>query len=95
MNWKTYFYRNLITGEMYVGGTGDEKHRKACHMYRARTPKDPRGHLPLYKAIRKYGIKNFEYDVISSHHTKEAMLKAEKKLIIKLQPAYNTIGKKK
>lgn len=48
------------SGKYYVGQTIDEKRRKVTHKSLANKGVD----LPFYKAIRKYGIENFEYVVL-------------------------------
>ena len=50
------------SGKVYVGQTYNETMRKYYHTYAA----IKYGKTPFQKAIRKYGIENFEYEVIVS-----------------------------
>jgi hypothetical protein len=62
---ETYLLTNLITGDEYVGVTGDKKglkKRLANHKERARCGRY--NHLPLYANINEYGWDNFHAKVI-------------------------------
>lgn len=62
---QTYLLTNLITGDEYVGVTGDKKGLKGRlinHKYRAKQGKY--NHLPLYKNINEYGWDNFHAKVL-------------------------------
>jgi group I intron endonuclease len=55
-----YKITNKITGKMYIGQTTQKlKDRWNDHVYDSKT-RD----TPLYRSIRKYGIENFQLDVI-------------------------------
>lgn len=64
MNGIIYCYTNLITGKKYVGQTIDPEGRMANHKSEAFNPKNPLYDNPLPRAIRKYGWKNFQYEVL-------------------------------
>lgn len=59
-----YKIQNLINGKCYVGQSKDIKRRWKDHCCSANNPADHCYNNPLYKAIRKYGIENFSFDVI-------------------------------
>lgn len=61
----TYLLTNLITGDTYVGCTGDKnglKMRLVHHKSRAKLGKH--NHLPLYENINTYGWENFYPQVL-------------------------------
>lgn len=53
-----YKWTNKINGKVYVGKTVDEIKRKSSHK------KDRRNYSAFHKAIDKYGIDNFKYEVL-------------------------------
>lgn len=55
-----YVVRNLINGKVYVGQTKNPRNRKASHFYAGRTGVE----RPLYRAMRKYGFENFEFEIL-------------------------------
>lgn len=56
-----YKYTNRVNGKVYIGQTINEKGRKRTHIQNARN-----GHTnQFYKAVRKYGWENFNYEVVS------------------------------
>lgn len=55
-----YVIQNLINNKKYVGQTKNFVKRKAGHLYDVK-----RGcEKPLYRAIRKYGVENFSFEII-------------------------------
>lgn len=57
-----YLARNMINGKCYIGQTTESGFmgRKCSHLSSAR-----KGDLrPLYRAMRKYGVDNFEWEII-------------------------------
>ncbi len=82
---KIYKITNMINGKSYIGKTGGEiKKRFKDHEYESQQPRSK--NRPLYRAIRKYGIQNFEIELIEETSEPE---KQEKYYIRK----YNTYGK--
>ncbi len=59
-----YLIRNSINGKCYVGQSTNIKARWRKHKSTAFNPNDACYHYPLYLAIRKYGITNFEFRVL-------------------------------
>ena len=49
------------SGKKYIGQTTD-KDRKSKHLYLCKKGVD----IPFYRAIRKYGIENFKYEILYS-----------------------------
>jgi len=61
----TYLLTNMITGDEYIGVTGDRgglKQRCCNHKHRAK--KGLHNHLPLYANINEYGWENFTARVL-------------------------------
>lgn len=52
-------FRNLVTGDFYIGSSVNLVRRFSRHLFDYRLSK-----LPLYNAIRKYGIYNFEFAIL-------------------------------
>lgn len=59
-----YKYTNKITGKHYIGQTNNLQKRYNGHKSEASNPKATGYNLPFHCAIRRYGIKNFSYDVL-------------------------------
>jgi hypothetical protein len=59
-----YYFKNKVNGKGYVGQhCGDGNHRYDSHIREALQVENP---APLYSAIRKYGIDNFEYEILET-----------------------------
>lgn len=59
-----YKITNMINGKVYIGQSVNIKKRFAAHKSAAFNPKNKHYNYPLYRAIRKYGIENFSFEVI-------------------------------
>ena len=59
-----YKITNLINGKSYVGQSVDIETRFKRHKQTAFNPNSKSYNYPLYRAIRKYGIENFSFDVV-------------------------------
>lgn len=81
-----YKITNRVTGDFYIGQTSfvDVQKRFSRHKHNAKTQ-----NLYLYKAMRKYGIENFEIEILESHAEPRLLLEAEIRLIAELNPRYN------
>lgn len=84
-----YKATNIITGKSYIGLTTKTlKQRKAEHL-EAATFNSP---LQFHRAIREYGAKNFEWEVITRRKTLKGLANAEIRYIEKygtFQYGYN------
>jgi group I intron endonuclease len=58
MMFHIYCYENKMNGKIYIGQTNNIVKRKSSHIT------DIRGNMPIDKAIRKYGIQNFDFNVL-------------------------------
>lgn len=85
-----YMFTNKINDKKYVGSTiVKPKTRYNQHIYNATHENVHQYHYPLYEAMRKYGIDNFEFSIIEQLICTETELRQkEKEYIIK----YNTLS---
>lgn len=68
-----YLYTNLINGKKYVGQTNNIKRRKKQHLDDSyNCYNENRYKQPIHCAIRKYGIENFDFQVLESCNDQEA-----------------------
>ncbi len=62
-----YCFTNLINNKKYIGSTIQEVNiRYNQHVYNAFHENAYQYHYPLYEAIRKYGLNNFNFEIL--HH---------------------------
>lgn len=59
-----YKYTNKINGKVYIGQSNNIQRRITEHNYRANNPSSDEYQSVLSKAIRKYGIENFDIMVL-------------------------------
>lgn len=59
-----YKIKNLINGKCYIGQSKNIESRWADHKAAIYNDRQPTYNYPLYKAIRKYGLTNFSFEVI-------------------------------
>lgn len=59
-----YKIENLINGKVYIGQSSDIYKRWYNHKRTSHTPTLEGYNYPLYKAFRKYGIENFNFEII-------------------------------
>lgn len=79
-----YMITNIITNERYIGQTRDYQRRVWQHKSAAKKG----SHLKISKAIAKYGIDNFKFDVLEECSLEELNDK-ERYYISELKPEYN------
>lgn len=82
-----YCFINLINQKKYVGSTIVAPNiRYNQHIYNATHENAHQYNYPLYQAIRKYGIKNFKFQILEQKEcTEEEIRQLEKEYIIKLK----------
>ena len=85
-----YAFKNKINGKYYIGSSIDIYTRYKQHLYRADATHTNKGQYPLYQAIRKYGINNFEFFILEIFNdTNDLLLRQkERDYIIK----YNSVA---
>lgn len=59
-----YKFTNKINNKVYVGQSKNIEERYKNHIRSCFTPKCNRYNKYLYKAIRKYGLENFEFEIL-------------------------------
>lgn len=59
-----YKIENLINGKVYIGKSINIQHRFRAHKNDSFNPKSKSYNSAIYRAIRKYGIENFSFEVI-------------------------------
>jgi group I intron endonuclease len=85
-NMETFMYTiykatNKVNGKAYVGFDSKWPSRKSVHICEAITRKNKR--YPIYRAIQKYGIENFEWEVLYQSEDREHTLNVvENKMIL-------------
>lgn len=57
-----YEIENLVNGKVYIGSTSNFRKRKEAHIYDLK--KETHGNTPLQRAWKKYGAKNFRFQVV-------------------------------
>ena len=83
-----YKVTNNINNKVYIGLTTQTlEQRKYCHL--AEIKKGRLSHLYFYRAMRKYGIENFSWEIICETDSKSKLVALEKFYIA----AYSKIGK--
>lgn len=83
-----YKITNLINGKSYIGQSINIQKRFNAHKSIAFNPNDKNYDYPLYKAIRKYGIENFSFEILEVCDVSELNDKE-----IYYISKYNTYGK--
>lgn len=85
-----YSFTNKINGKIYIGSTiNPPEQRYRQHIYYASHLEQEKSKYPLYCAIRKYGLENFNFEIIKEVDCSEEELRnLEHNLII----SYNTIS---
>lgn len=59
-----YKIENLVNGKCYIGQSIDVKRRWRKHRSTATSTTSKSYEYPLYKAIRKYGLENFSFEIL-------------------------------
>ena len=66
-----YKVTNSINGKVYVGKTYNFEKRKREHIY------DIEDNLPFHRALKKYGIDNFVWEIIDTAESDEEIIEKE------------------
>lgn len=66
-----YVYTNKINGHQYVGQTNNIRLRKNGHKSDSYNKNSHSYDYPLHRAIRKYGLDNFNFEIIEEVETQE------------------------
>ena len=79
-----YKITNLINGKSYIGQSVNINKRFIAHKSAAFNTNNKKYNFPLYRAIRKYGIDNFRFDVLEEC-TESELNNKEKYYILEFQ----------
>lgn len=69
-----YKCTNLLTNECYIGYDSNWPARKTKHLYDYLNPKSKNYNCHFYRAIRKYGIVNFNWEILYQSDDKKYCL---------------------
>ena len=83
-----YKITNTVTGDCYIGSSKDVKRRWAEHKCPSSWKRFP--NYQLYKDIQKYGVDNFDFQILEVVEQEELKV-TEQKFIETLKPTYNDI----
>lgn len=72
-----YKIENLINGKIYIGQSSNLTNRIKRHKSNSLKKNYRESNKPLYRAIRKYGIDNFSFEIIHHCEYKESLNKLE------------------
>ena len=62
-----YMYKNKINGKCYIGQAKDFNKRHKSHLCSSKNSKLRDYNYPIHKAIRKYGIENFNIKILAEN----------------------------
>jgi group I intron endonuclease len=80
---------NEINGKCYIGFTVNFHRRKNAHLNRSFNLKNKNYHCKLYRAIRKYGWDNFEWEIIYQSLDGEHCLNVMESYFIEFYDSFN------
>ena len=86
-----YKYTNKINNHIYIGQSVDIETRKKNHYYSSRSVKAKDYNTQFHQAIRKYGIENFDFEILvelSPEEYSRELLNALEKHFIKIYNSY-------
>lgn len=86
-----YMYLNKINGHKYIGYTNNFSRRYNDHKSSSFNPNDRDYNEVIHKAIRKYGLENFDYLILEECENNTKILKEREQYWIK---KYNTYHNK-
>ena len=81
-----YRITNTVTGDFYIGSSKDVKERWRSHKKPSTWNQRPNN--PMYLDMRKYGLKNFVFEVLAEVE-EDKLKEAEQEFIETLKPTYN------
>ena len=79
----------MINNKVYIGQTKNFPKRMKEHIKLSKNTLDKRSNYPLYKAIRKYGIDNFSFEILEENIFDQNVLNEKEIEYIKLYKATN------
>jgi group I intron endonuclease len=91
MNIYSSIYRcyNILTGKSYIGYDSNWPSRKSKHIYDYLNKKSPNYNCHFYKALRKYGIENFSWEILYQSWDKKYCLNVMESFFIEQYDSFN------
>ena len=83
-----YKIENYLNGHIYIGMTNNFKRRIKEHINTSFNSNSKDFNSPIHKAIRKYGIENFNYEIIEDNISNRELMKERERFWIKHYKAY-------
>lgn len=84
-----YKITNIKNGHSYIGSSVDIKIRWKSHRSIPFNINSPEYEYPLYRAIRKYGLDGFNFEILEIVDSEAALVDIENKYYHKHNPIYN------
>lgn len=74
-----YKFTNKINGKIYIGQSVNLNNRYKQHISNYNNPSSSMYNTKFYRALRKYGLENFDYDIIehSNYFTRDELNQKE------------------
>jgi hypothetical protein len=86
-----YKITNQINGKFYIGQTIDVRQRFSVHRFDGTNQNKETYNYPLYRAMRKYGLENFEFAVLEVIKDRDKLTERETFWYEQLKPEYNQV----
>ena len=84
-----YKCTNILTGESYIGYDSNWPSRRTKHLYDYLNEKSKNYKCHFYRAIRKYGIENFAWEILYQSWDKEHCLNTMESFFIEEYNSFN------
>jgi group I intron endonuclease len=78
MEYIVYKITNKVNNKIYIGLTNNFQKRKQGHLSDCFNEKSKRYNHLIYRAIRKYGLENFQWDILKTYPDRKSMELGEK-----------------
>ena len=87
-----YMYVNKVNGRRYVGQAKDFNKRHKQHIYSSNNENDKGYNYTIHKAIRKYGIENFDIIILKENLKTDCLLRFYEQYYADKYDTYANIG---
>lgn len=88
MSHVVYKATNKVNGKVYVGKTNNLARRKVEHLCKSRC----KGSAHFHRALNKYGLDNFVFEILEEHESGESAYEAETRFIAAFQSSNKRVG---
>lgn len=86
--WSIYKYTNKVNNHLYIGFSNNPEKRYAEHKKSSFNPNDKDYNQAIHKAIRKYGLENFIFEILENNIPTLQQAKEREQFWIKKYKAY-------